>query len=223
VHHARKALGGGGRTRGGPRLLAAHAPFDELSPDVLDALPLRLTVRYVRRGTRILSVGDHNDVMYVLRSGAVDIADAEGNLVERSDPGTSFAMSTLLTGQPSRYDFTAIEDSLLLVMPGAEFDGLRRTSPVFAEFYSQAHVSRLRRAVGSLQVSGRGEAVLKTVTSNLVRRPPVTDRLVGILTDRDLRTRVLAANRDPNDPVSSVMTTEPATARATALAFEVLC
>ncbi|HSK23339.1 MAG TPA: DUF294 nucleotidyltransferase-like domain-containing protein [Egicoccus sp.] len=229
--------------------LATHAPFDELPQDLLDALPRRLSVRYVRRGTRILSVGDPNDVMYVLRSGAVDIADGEGNLVERSDPGTSFAMSTLLTGEPSRYDFTAIEDSLLLVVPGAVFDELRRNDAGFAEFYSQAHVSRLRRAVGSLQVSGRGEAVLKTVTSDLVRRPPVTTtgdttirdaaalmareavsclpvmadgRLVGILTDRDLRTRVLAVDRDPNDPVSSVMTLEPATARATALAFEVL-
>lgn len=229
--------------------LAAHAPFDDLPPQALDALPARLTVRYVRRGTRILSVGDPNDVMYVLRSGAVDIADAEGDLVERSDPGTCFAMSALLTGEPSRYRFTAIEDSLLLVVPGAVFDELRQTHPAFAEFFEQAHVSRLRRAVGNLQDSGRGEAVLKTVTSDLIRRPPVITtgdttirdaaglmadegvsclpvladgRLVGILTDRDLRTRVLAVDRDPNDPVSSVMTPEPATARSTALAFEVL-
>jgi CBS domain-containing protein len=52
----------------------------------------------------------------------------------------------------------------------------------------------------------------------------VTDeeRLVGILTDRDLRTRVLAAGVDPAAPVSAVMTPDPATSGPDALALEAL-
>ena len=46
--------------------------------------------------------------------------------------------------------------------------------------------------------------------------------LVGILTDRDLRTRVLAAAVDPASPVSAVMTPDPATTGPDAPALEAL-
>lgn len=45
-------------------------------------------------------------------------------------------------------------------------------------------------------------------------------RLVGIVTDRDLRNRVIAPGVDLALPVSTVMTSDPVTAPADALAFE---
>ncbi|GAA1154904.1 putative nucleotidyltransferase substrate binding domain-containing protein [Ornithinicoccus hortensis] len=229
--------------------LAGHAPFRDLPPEALSALSRSLTVRYVRRGTRIRSVGEAAHEMFVLRSGAVDITDPEGALVERSDPGTSFGMSALVDPAPSRYDFTAIEDSLLLVVPAEVFARTCAEHAGFATFYAQAHTARLRRALGVLHATTRGGAVFKTSVRDLVRRPPVgtapstsireaarlmadehvsclvvlrDGRLVGILTDRDLRTRVLATGRDPADPVSAVMTPDPATVPEDALTFEVL-
>ena len=47
-------------------------------------------------------------------------------------------------------------------------------------------------------------------------------RLVGIVTDRDLRNRVLAEGRDPADRVATVMTADPVTGSADDLAFELL-
>ena len=58
-----------------------------------------------------------------------------------------------------------------------------------------------------------------TVSSLLLLRD---DRLVGIVTDRDLRNRVVADGRDAGDSVASVMTTDPVTASPDDLAFEVL-
>lgn len=229
--------------------LSGHAPFRELPRPLLQTLVRQLQVRYVRRGTRILSVGEANEVMFVLRSGAVDITDGDGGLVERSEPGTCFGMSTLVEAAPSRYDFTAIEDSLLLVLPAAAFHAANEQDEAFGAFFTSAHTSRLRRAVALLHTTDRGGAVLRTSLGDLVRRPPVTaapedpirtvaqlmaaehvssvlvqrdGRLVGIVTDRDLRTRVLAAGRDPQGPVAEVMTPDPATARVDALAFEAL-
>lgn len=229
--------------------LAAHAPFRELPGPLRSELARRMSVRYARRGTRILSVGEPNDLMFVLRSGAVDITDPDGALVERSDPGTSFGMSTLVERQPSRYDFTAIEDSLLLVVPEAAFRDAWDRDEGFASYYGSAHTARLRRAVSVLHATHRGGAVLRTRLADLIRRPPVAigpratirdaaqlmarervssvlvrdgERLVGILTDRDLRTRVLAQGRDPADAVDTVMTRDPATAGTDALAFEAL-
>lgn len=229
--------------------LTARAPFKELPGRLLQSLVRGSQIRYVRRGTRILSVGEPGGTMFVLRSGAVDITDREGGLVERSDPGTCFGMSTLVERAPSRYDFTAIEDSLLLVVPGPVFEATCQQDGSFAAYFTSAHTARLRRAVSLLHTTDRGAAVLRTRLGDLVRRGPVSaapgdsirsvaqlmvaervssvllqqhGRLVGIVTDRDLRTRVLAAGRHPEAPVREVMTTEPATARADALAFEAL-
>src|SRR5512139_1607179 len=101
--------------------LARHAPFDALPKARLDRLPARLEVRYFRRGSQILGIGQDTDAMFVLRSGAVDIRDGNGDLVERAESGTSFAMSPLLQGAPSAYEFTAIEDSLALALPAKDF------------------------------------------------------------------------------------------------------
>lgn len=229
--------------------LAEHAPFRELPRTRLTALARRIQVRYARRGTRLLSVGEPGGLMYVLRSGAVDITDVDGGLVERSDPGTSFGMSTLVERAPSRYDFTTSEDSLLLVVPESAFRDMCAQDPQFESFYTSAHAARLKRAVASLHAAERGSAVLRTSLADLVRRPPVAAaptttireaaelmaaervscvlvlqeaRLVGIVTDRDLRTRVLAVGRDPHEPLSAIMTTQPATGRTDALAFEAL-
>lgn len=53
---------------------------------------------------------------------------------------------------------------------------------------------------------------------------PVTDadRLVGILTDGDLRDRVLAEGRDGSMPVAGIMTADPVTLETDALAFDAL-
>src|SRR5690606_39534880 len=108
-----------------------------------------------------------------------------------------------------------------------------------------AAVARQRRQ----HMSDTDRAVLTSKVSDLVRRGPVTihsdatvleaaqvmtaegissvlvtqqERLVGILTDRDLRTRVLAAGVDPATPVSAVMTPDPAAIAPEALALEAL-
>lgn len=229
--------------------LAAQEPFEALPQQVLDRLPRECAVRYARRGSVVLRQGGSSGEMYVVRSGAVDITGEGGDLVERAGPGVSFGMSHLLEAGPSRYEFLAIEDTLLLVVPGPVFLRLCREHPDFGVFFTAAHHDRLRRAVDRLQRSMRGGAVLKTSVGDLLRREPVTTtrdatireaarvmseeavssllvmdgpRLVGILTDRDLRRRVVAAGVDPGAPVETVMTPDPHTAGEREVAFEAL-
>lgn len=229
--------------------LAQHAPYDTLPRPVLERLVPRLQVRYFRRGTVLLAVGQQTDVMYVLRSGAVDIRDRDGELVERSESGTSFAMSPLLQETPSSYEFTAIEDSLVIAVPADAFLELCREQAPFKAFFDRRHRQRTQQAQFAAQIAGRRFAGLRVAARDLVVRPPETadarvsireaaetmrergvssllllreGRLAGIVTDRDLRNRVLAEGRDPDDPVASVMTAEPVTGSPDDLAFEVL-
>ncbi len=230
--------------------LGRHEPFDALPAAVLDRLPSRMSLQYVRRGTRLLERGRDNDHLLVLRSGAADVRDAQGSLVDRGGEGACFGSITLTEGNPSTFDVTAIEDCLVLLLPAEDFHRLRADHPEVDAFFDAQRRSRMSGAVASLQLSTTGSAILKTRVRDLLGRDPVAvdttatvraaagvmseqgvasllvmdgDRLAGILTDRDLRTRVLAAGVDPGVvAVTEVMTPDPVTGSHEALAFEVL-
>lgn len=229
--------------------LAQHAPFDRLPAHVLEQIPRHCTLRYARRGTVVADVGVQGEGLYVVRSGAVEVVDELGALIERVAAGGAFGMSSLLEGKPTRHRCTATEDTLLILMSPACFADLARDHIAFATFYAATHHARLRRAIGQLQQATSGSAVLSTPVLDLVTREPVSttggvsiraaarlmararvsciavvDRegLRGIVTDRDLRNRVLAQGLDPETPVSQVMTRDPVTLRDSAPAFEAL-
>ncbi len=229
--------------------LAQQAPFDTLPKDVLDGLPRQCTLRYARRGTVVLDAGEEGAGLYVVRSGAVEVVDEAGGLIERVGAGAAFGMSWLIEGRPTRHRCTATEDTLLVVLPSESFHTLAREDPGFATFYAATHHSRLSRAIANLQQAASGATVLGTSVQQLVSGDPVTtppDATVeeaaatmsrsgvssilvtdetgvrGIVTDRDLRTRVLAVGLDPRRPVGEVMTSPAFTLRDDALAFEAL-
>ncbi len=229
--------------------LAQHAPFDILPPAVLDQIPRQCTLRYVRRGSVVVDAGEQGDGLYVVRAGAVDVVDEAGGLVERVGAGVAFGMSSLLERRPTRYRCTATEDTLMLVIPPALFDDLSREHTGFTTFYAAAHHARLSKAIGNLQQAASGSAVLGTLVRDLATHEPVTTAsgatigqaaaamskagvssivvvddgaIAGIVTDRDLRDRVLAVGLDPGQPVRDVMTSPVLTLPAEAVAIEAL-
>ncbi|WP_131105647.1 putative nucleotidyltransferase substrate binding domain-containing protein [Ornithinimicrobium sufpigmenti] len=228
--------------------LAQHPPFDALPAEVLDTLPGRCTLSYARRGSTVLRAGQRNDQLFVVRSGAVDVSD-QGQLVDRVGAGGAFGMSSVVEGVPVRYEATAREDTLLIQLPQEVFDELSAHHPAVAVHFAATHHDRIRTAIGQLQAPSRGSSVLRTAVRDLITVEPVRaepevaiaeaaqvmtragvssllimrgEQLLGILTDRDLRRRVLAAGVTPDRPVSEVMTPDPVTIGAEALALEVL-
>jgi CBS domain-containing protein len=120
------------------------------------------------------------------------------------------------------------------MIPRAAFDVLRASSPEFAAHYLRSLEERLVSAMQPRNSSG--QTLFMTPMGELIRRGPITvtpdtpiveaarkmsahgvssllvnegDELCGIVTDRDLRNRVLAQGRDPAEAVSAIMTREP--------------
>ena len=231
--------------------LTAHAPFDCLPPAVIGSIPSRLSVDYHRRGTVVMAEGSTPVELLVVRSGAVELREPDGDLVERGGVGTCIGGAALAAGGPQPVTVSAIEDTLFLACPAVLFHELRDRYAEFASFFEHRAgwlhdaVTRQRQQ----HVTGADRAVLQSRVGSLVRRAPVSVRtdatildaarlmsaerissvlvtdgqlLVGILTDRDLRTRVLAAGADPAAAVSTVMTPNPATSGPDALAVDAL-
>ncbi|NBC18966.1 MAG: CBS domain-containing protein, partial [Bacteroidetes bacterium] len=226
--------------------LRAHAPFDALPEPMLRQAAHHLEIEYHRKGTTVLAIGDASTHLYMVRAGAVELHDDEGTLVARLGEGQYVGYPSLLTGQTLQRRVHTIEDTLLYRLPAATFDRLRSASDVFDAYFNRAHAERIRAALTERRTH---RATLTVPIRTLLRRAPVCiapdasiraaaqrmrdervssllirtdDRLVGILTDRDLRTRVVAEGTDLDAPVATVMTEDPVTIPAQDYAFEAL-
>jgi CBS domain-containing protein len=230
--------------------LAAHHPFDALPEDALDRLPRLLSVRYLRRGTPFPPPDADARYLYVVRQGAVELRDRRGELIDKLGEGDLSAAACRGDGPEGAMIGVTAEDTLLYLLPCAELDALRRDHPAFGRHFDASLAERLRKAIDLLQDAPLGGASLLSIAAGgLVGRPPVFaspqesirdaasrmtrervssllvmdgDTLLGLLTDRDLRSRCLAAGLDAGRPIREIMTAGVHTVDASTPGFEVL-
>lgn len=225
--------------------LAGQAPFDSLPPDALQSVARAVDAVSVRQGEVVLTVGQKSEHLYVIRSGAVELRDPEGHLIDRLGEGEAFGYPSLLTNAPAARRVMALEDALLYRLPAEAFHALRHAHDSVDRFFAQAHAARIRVAVTQRAAA----AALTEPVRSILSRPPVSaapdlsvqeaarrmldervsslivhadSGLAGIVTDRDFRSRVVADGLGPDTPLEAVMTPDPVTIGAEALAFEAL-
>lgn len=223
--------------------LRGHAPFDRLQPDQLEQAARQIEIIYRRRGEVLLSIGDANQALAVIRRGVVEVHDAADRLVTRLAEGDSYGLPSLLTGRPVRNRVRLVEDGLIYLLPVTAFNALRAANPEFEQHFVCTLEERMRAAN---EASG-GNVLMVTPVGRLGRREPILigpeasireaaqlmsrrsvssllvggeGRMQGIVTDRDLRNRVLAAGRDPAESVTSIMTADPVSLDASRPVFE---
>lgn len=230
--------------------LAEHEPFSQLPSDALTAISASMTMRYIRRGTTVVEAGQRNDTLHVIRSGAMDVLDSEGGLLDRREPGLSFGYSTLVADPgvaESRYTTVAVEDSLILELPREAFQRAAAEHPDIERFYS-LQTRQIRSAAQDL-ADDAATGVLRTplrdvmivnpqatapetsiaAAAQQMREQAVSSLLItadgalrGIVTDRDMTGRVVAESLDTSLPVSEVMTRDLRTVTPETLAFEAM-
>ncbi len=214
--------------------LAEHPPFDQLPGEVLDILPKRLTVRYLRRGSPFPPQHDGDVAACLLRAGAVEFRSSKGELLEKLGEGELYTVSCPDSGDTLQRNGLCSEDTLLYLIPCDELQSLRQQFPEFNSHFEKNMRLRLQHAIDQLQ-HGHGtiSSLMNLKAGTLVHRPPViidaqqtirqaaqkmgeeqvsallimeNDKLLGIVTDRDLSLRCIAAGIDVNQPASSIMT-----------------
>ena len=206
--------------------LAPHPPFDALDPTDVQRVAEAAEVEFHQAGAEIFHQGaapvEH---VWVVRSGAVEIVH-DGRVLDLLGTGELFGHASMLSGLPTGFAAIAAEDALCYRIPAdvvrpllAHPAGLRYVTRSLLEFTSgeraEPAVNPAQRPVGDLI---RTPLVLCTpdttireaarVMSDLGATSVVVDAgdsTLGIVTDRDLRSRVVAAGVDPDAPVSTVM------------------
>ena len=224
--------------------LSQNTPFDQLPEAQLTHASTRVQIAYYRAGDTTDILDYSNPRLYVVRSGAFEVRDNEGQLLDRVEPGGYFGYPSLLTGDAITNRLVVIEDGLLYQLDESTFQQLRSASRPFDRFFNQAHAKRLHHAVRFREqnyqltqrvtdlCSGRAvtaqpdEAVAdvaKLMTDERVSSVMVVDdshKLCGLVTDRDLRVRVLAEGRGTDTLLSEVMTGDTISVSPESLVFE---
>lgn len=218
-------------------------PFDRLERESMRLVERTLEIIYVPRGDVVLRRTDAGNVwLFLIRKGAMRL-ERDGRVVQMLEEGDPFGYPSLLSGENPTVDVIAEEDSLLYRIPKETFDRLIDL-PEFGSYFLKELSGRLRASsIGGTILSGS----LSSEVAQLVGRPPVfvspettiveaarvmtreqvssllvSSEPAGILTDRDLRSRVIAERCDPTTPVSRVMSHPARTISARASLFEAL-
>ncbi|UCH47988.1 MAG: cyclic nucleotide-binding/CBS domain-containing protein [Betaproteobacteria bacterium] len=230
--------------------LAAHHPFDALPADVLDRLPKKLTVRYLRRGTSVPPADAGSRDLYIVRQGAVETRDQRGELIDKLGEGDVLTAACTRSRDDAAMTSVTVEDTLVYLLPCEQLDGLRSAYPDFARHFDATLTERLEKAIEVLQqMPQRGSGLLTVAVGSLVKRPAVFvgpqasireaaqrmsnervssllvmqgDELLGMVTDRDLRNRCIAADVAISRPVTEIMTTQVYTISSELAGFEAL-
>ncbi|QZD93100.1 CBS domain-containing protein [Qipengyuania xiapuensis] len=224
-------------------------PFDRLSEDQQSRIARHIVVRYFRSGETILEAGSHNDQLFIIRSGAVELRLAGEDLTMRLGQGGCFAYPSLLRGGEVRNTTRALEDTLVYCLPATAFHRLREESESLREYFNESETERIRAAVRDLRQKRSSSLEHATIEQLIVHSDPVfcapdmpvcdaaalmSERdvstlaicdeggLLGIFTDKDLRRRVVAARFPLDNPVREVMTASPQTLPRDASAAEAM-
>jgi CBS domain-containing protein len=187
-------------------------------------------IEFYASGAVILSEdGGPVTFLRVIHSGGVDIAH-DGRLLDLLGPGDTFGHAAMLSGLPPGFEARAAEDTLCYRIPVAS------ARPILER-------ARSRELAVGLREPGH-QPVAELIRSPTVRCDPsapigetarrmteaganaaivdLPDGGFGILTDRDLRTRVVAAGVPPSAAVAEVMSTPVFTVTPGRLGGEIL-
>jgi CBS domain-containing protein len=222
--------------------LGSRPPFDAVSADDLARVAAVTATEVSPRGTTIFHQGAGPvEELRMVRSGSVEVVH-DGRVLDLLGPGELFGQASMISGLPTGFEARAGEDTVCYRIPADVVRPLLARPDVLAFVARSIVTSRVVPAVPPPADPGQRRVAA------LIRRPPmlcpgdapirvaaqqmtaagVSAALVrhgaafGIVTDSDLRSRVIAAGFSPDEPVSAVMTEPAYTVSADRLGGDVL-
>ncbi|HEU5224253.1 MAG TPA: DUF294 nucleotidyltransferase-like domain-containing protein [Actinomycetota bacterium] len=212
-----------------PSFLRMYPPFDDLDEERLADVVRHTHIEFFPEGTVILQEsGEPARLLYVVRRGAVAVLE-EGEIVDIQGEGEVFGFVSLLTGASPLVTVRAHEDVICYLIDreiGEEVMSSRRGMVFLASAFRRRDVRALEH-VARTAVDDRREPVAALVRRRALSLPAnasirqaaemmaneregfvllegVGEQGLAIVTDRDLRSRVLAEGRDPAAPAAEV-------------------
>jgi CBS domain-containing protein len=224
--------------------LGSYPPFDGVGTDELARVAAVTEIEAFPAGKTIFSQGAGPiGYLRVVRTGSVEIRH-DGQVLDLLGPGELFGHASMLSGLPTGFEARAAEDTTCCRIPADIISSLLGR-PEFLRFIARSIVTG-RAAAGPERappvdpVQRRVAALIRAAPLLCSADEPIREaakrmtaegasavlvragEALGIVTDRDLRSRVVAAGVSPGAPVSAIMTTPAYTVRGDTLGGDVL-
>ncbi|HEX5821035.1 MAG TPA: putative nucleotidyltransferase substrate binding domain-containing protein [Solirubrobacterales bacterium] len=228
--------------------LRVHEPFSGLEQEALERLVERVEVEDFEAGTIIFKQGERSrGRVLVVRRGAIELVDGS-RVLDVLGEGELFGHPSMLSGLPFGFEARAQEDSRCYSMTASDVIPLlaRRSS---LAYLTRSLLQRREPASAAAEADVASAEMTQQPARALIRREPVTcaaDRPLrevarvmsdenvnsmvvraengelGIVTDGDLRFRVVAEGMSVDAPVSEVVSRPLTTVDADAAGADVM-
>ncbi|MCF8161367.1 MAG: DUF294 nucleotidyltransferase-like domain-containing protein [Polaromonas sp.] len=231
--------------------LSRQRVFAQLSAKSRDTLASQFTLERSSAGATLLAQGQLPSRLGLILSGLVRLSDPDLNLSVQLEAGDLFGFGATPTPQLATWQAVAAADCEMAWLPAEVLAQLCSKHTQLAFFLPSFQPAHQPPAAPSQQVSESSSALnlLGTPIRTLIKRAPITlapdttiqatailmrdlrvssvmlveqGLLFGLVTDRDLRNRVVALSLDIRRPVADIATLAPMTVSANSPAFEAL-
>ncbi|MDO8718799.1 MAG: putative nucleotidyltransferase substrate binding domain-containing protein [Polaromonas sp.] len=226
-------------------VLSRHRVFGLLPEAGRAALASQCDWICLAAGAMVREQGQWPDQLALIASGAVSLQDPDLDWAVALQAGECFGAGVTPAHQQAAWQALAVTDTTLALLPANALTALCAANPQLAVFFpTLPAVDR-----PAPEDSGTALNLLSAPIRTLVKRDPITlpptasiraaaelmrdqrvssvllveqGRLFGLITDRDLRNRMVAEGLDPERPVADIATRAPLTLDASSPAFEAL-
>jgi CBS domain-containing protein len=231
--------------------LSRQRVFAQLGAKSRDTLAGQFTLARATAGTTLLAQGQLPSRLGLILSGSVRLSDPDLNLSVQLEAGDLFGFGATPAPQLATWQAVAATDCEVAWLPAQALAQLCTKHAQLAYFLPSLQPVLQPQAEPNQRVNASGNALnlLGTPVRSLIKRAPITlppetsiqataelmrdlrvssvllieqDLLFGLVTDRDLRNRVVALSLDITRPVADIATLAPMTLSANSPAFEAL-
>ncbi|MCU0899865.1 MAG: DUF294 nucleotidyltransferase-like domain-containing protein [Cypionkella sp.] len=213
-------------------------PYDTLPRDELVRVATSFSRREFSAGEEVYHAGAPLKGLYLIKRGSVEVQDPSGQVISLLGPRNSFGERGLARDGLAVTTARVTQDSVLLLLPVADYRRLIAGFPAFERFFSRGRSHEARQGDLTTQkvedlmarkpvTAGPQETV--RVAAQRMRDARVSSlgivedgRFLGIVTNRDMTNKVLAVGLDPSTPLAEVMTPDPISLRPESLGSDIL-
>ena len=229
--------------------IASIPPFDRLQPNAIDELVQEIAIRYFRTGSPLPPENVHQDRLYIIRKGALSLTSTKGNLLGKlgeADICTTFCIHETA----DKFQVSVDEDTLAYTIPCKKLAQIVGYDSTILSFIYNTASQRLKQVIASRQQAAAASSTLMSMlvadvlqsqavtldASESIHEAAITmadeaissliimesGSAVGILTDKDITKRCVAAGVSPANPVEQIMTRDMTSISSDTNAFEAL-
>ena len=224
-------------------------PFDRLPQSIIERLTKKMTIRYVRRGSNLPPDDSIRERLYILRNGAISLISKDNKLLGKLGEGDICTAFCLKEGRDN-FSIIVEEDTLVYVITCDALHLVLNDYPEELSYFQKSASERLNQTIIKMQEENTlASSLMQSAVGDVLNKPVITaethisiqdaailmaennisaliiknnNKVVGLLTDKDITKRCVAKDVPISNSVETIMTQEIISVTSDANAFEAM-